>query len=143
MISYSDVEIAIENGRIEEIGSSVGDCDELLDCNQRIVTPGFVDSHTHPVFLDGRHNEFFMRLSGVTYNEISNSGGGILNSINGVRNSPESSLFSLVKARMDSFLYFGTTTVECKSGYGLDIDSELKSLKILEEVNQSHNIDII
>jgi len=143
MVSHSGVEIAIENGRIAEIGSSVGDCDELLDCNERIITPGFVDSHTHPVFLDGRHNEFSMRLSGATYKEISDAGGGILNSLNGVRNSSEPSLFSLVKSRMDSFLFFGTTTVECKSGYGLNIESELKSLKVLDEVNRSHNIDII
>ena len=84
-----------------------------------------------------------MRLQGATYEEIAEAGGGIVNSINGVRNSSVSDLISRVKTRMDRFLSLGTTTVECKSGYGLNTESELKSLKVIDEVNKSHDIDMI
>ena len=77
-----------------------------------------------------------------TYEEINNSGGGINNSIDDVRLSTEKQLFK-VKSRMDQFLSLGTTTIECKSGYGLDLNSELKSLSIIGSVNQSHKIDMV
>ena len=83
------------------------------------------------------------RLEGYTYEEINNSGGGINNSINDVRLSTEKQLFNKVKSRMDQFLRLGTTTIECKSGYGLDLDSELKSLSIIDSVNKSHKIDMV
>ena len=143
MVTHSSVEIAIENGRIAAIGTTVGDCDELLDCGGCLLTPGFVDSHTHPVFLDGRENDFAMRLGGATYEEIATAGGGIVKSIDGVRDASESTLFSRVKSRLDTFLSFGTTTIECKSGYGLNTGSEIKSLKVLDELNNYHEIDII
>ena len=143
MVTHSSVEIAIENGRIAAIGTTVGDCDKLLDCAGCLLTPGFVDSHTHPVFLDGRENDFAMRLGGATYEEIATAGGGIVKSIDGVRDASESTLFSRVKSRLDTFLSFGTTTIECKSGYGLNTGSEIKSLKVLDELNNYHEIDII
>ncbi|MBH09206.1 MAG: imidazolonepropionase [Candidatus Marinimicrobia bacterium] len=143
MAIHPHIEIAIENGIVVEMGETVDDCDDVLDCHGGLITPGFIDSHTHPVFLNGRQNDFAMRLKGATYEEIAATGGGIVSSINGVRNTPESILFERVKERMDNFLSFGTTTVECKSGYGLNTVSELKSLKVLDEVNRFHDIDII
>ena len=143
MAIHPHIEIAIENGIVVEMGETVDDCDDVLDCHGGLITPGFIDSHTHPVFLNGRQNDFAMRLKGATYEEIAAKGGGIVSSINGVRNTPESILFERVKERMDNFLSFGTTTVECKSGYGLNTVSELKSLKVLDEVNRFHDIDII
>ena len=143
MVVLENTEIAIEGNTIVEIGANLGDADQLINCNQKLVTPGFVDPHTHPVFLDGREDEFAMRLQGATYEEIAEAGGGIINSINGIRNSSESDLISPVKTRMDRFLSLGTTTVECKSGYGLNTKSELKSLKVIDEVNKSHDIDMI
>ena len=137
MVTRTSVEIAIENGRIAAVGTAVGDCDEQIDCSGGVVTPGFVDPHTHPVFLDGRETEFAMRLGGATYEDIAAAGGGIVNSIDGVRNSSESILVARVKPRMDKFLSLGTTTIECKSGYGLNTGSELKSLKVLNELNLS------
>ncbi|MGY8787735.1 MAG: imidazolonepropionase [Fidelibacterota bacterium] len=143
MVVFENTEIAIEGNHIKEVGQNLGDADQIFDCKNKLVTPGFVDPHTHPVFLDGRENEFAMRLQGATYEEIAEAGGGIVNSINGVRNSSESDLISRVKTRMDRFLKLGTTTVECKSGYGLNTESELKSLKVIDDVNRNHKIDMI
>lgn len=143
MVVSQNVEIAIEGNQICEIGAKLNDADQILDCNGKLVTPGFVDPHTHPVFLDGRENEFAMRLQGATYEDIAQAGGGIVNSILGVRNSSENELIHRVKSRINRFLSLGTTTVECKSGYGLNTESELKSLKVIDEVNKTHEIDMI
>tara|TARA_B100000700_G_scaffold296402_1_gene360238 strand:- start:868 stop:2016 length:1149 start_codon:yes stop_codon:yes gene_type:complete len=138
-----NVEIIIENGTILDIGRKLSNTTKAIDCNHMLVSPGFVDSHTHPVFLDARENEFKMRIAGLSYEEISKSGGGIINSVNGVRNADELDLIRRVTKRMDKFIQHGTTTVECKSGYGLNTESELKSLKVIHEVNKVHNIDMI
>ena len=143
MILKEDVEIVLDGEKIIDIGHSLSDADELINCNGMLVTPGFVDPHTHPVFLNGREDEFEMRLNGKTYEEIANAGGGIINSTNGVRKSTETELISRVRDRMDKFLALGTTTIECKSGYGLDKESEVKSLKVIHEVNKSHSIDMV
>ena len=143
MILKEDVEIVLDGEKIIDIGHSLSDADELINCNGMLVTPGFVDSHTHPVFLNGREDEFEMRLNGKTYEDIANAGGGIINSTNGVRKSTEAELISKVRNRMDKFLALGTTTIECKSGYGLDKQSEIKSLKVIHEVNKIHNIDMV
>ena len=138
-----NVEIAIDDGVIAEIGYKVNGTDKQIDCNGKLVTPGFVDAHTHPVFLNGREDEFVMRLKGVTYEEIAAEGGGIINSVRDVRRASENELIARVSSRMDRFLTLGTTTIESKSGYGLNTDSEIKSLKVIDEVNKSHKIDMI
>ena len=143
MISLEDKEIIISDGKVSEIGNSLSDADEVFDCNNKLVTPGFVDCHTHPVFFDERENEFDMRIKGYSYEEIADKGGGINYSVAGVRNSTENELANRVKLRMNDFLRLGTTTIEAKSGYGLNLDSELKSLKVIHEVNMDHAIDII
>ena len=138
-----DSEIVIEDARITEIGKNLPSADKIIDCKNNLVTPGFVYSHTHPVFFESRDDEFLRRLSGETYEMIQNSGGGIVKSIQGVRDTSELDLINLVKKRMDRFLKLGTTTIEAKSGYGLNIESELKSLKVLDIVQNHHEIDII
>ena len=143
MISKDNSEIVIHNRKILEIGNNLGDADQLIDCNGMLVTPGFVDSHTHPVFLNGREDEFKMRIEGKSYEDIAAAGGGIINSVNDVRESSEEELILRVKDRMDRFLKLCTTTIECKSGYGLNTESELKSLKVIHEVNKSHDIDMV
>jgi len=143
MISSKGMEILILDGKIIEVGSKVSNADQLIDCENKLVTPGFVDCHTHPVFLDGRENEFEMRLKGLSYEEIAKNGGGINNSVSSVRNSSEAELYNQVISRMDKFLKLGTTTIEAKSGYGLNTESELKSLKVLHEVKLNHQIDIV
>jgi len=95
------------------------------------------------VFLNGREEEFGLRLQGATYQEIAEKGGGINSSINGVRNATTDELTQAVMHRMDRFLKLGTTTIEAKSGYGLNVESELKSLEVLDIVNKNHAIDII
>ena len=144
MVYHKNIEIVISDDKIVDIGKKLGDADFFIDCKKKLVTPGFVDCHTHPVFLNNREDEFHMRVSeGLSYEEISNKGGGISSSIAGVKNASESLLISRVKSRMDKFLSLGTTTVECKSGYGLDTKTELKSLKVIYEVNKTHEIDMV
>ena len=139
----SNIEILIEKETIQEIGPTVNNADEIVDCSGRLVTPGFVDPHTHPVIYKGREEEYTMRLAGASYQEIAKNGGGILSSIKDVRNASEDDLVERVKKRMTRFIKLGTTTVEAKSGYGLDTESELKSLRVLNRVNCDHPIDII
>ena len=134
----SNTSLTIDGDRIAENSNG-----EAIDCGGSLVTPGFVDPHTHSVFLDSREEEFALRLSGVSYEEIAAQGGGINASINGVRNASKEELIKRVSKRMDRFLKQGTTTLECKTGYGLDTKSELKSLQVIHEVNESHEIDII
>ena len=143
MIILKNAEVAIEAGLISQIGESLGDADSIIDCQNKLVTPGFVDSHTHPIFFNGREDEFSLRLQGATYEQISLAGGGIPDSIKGVREAKEEDLRLRVKSRMDQFIKLGTTTIECKSGYGLNTKSELKSLKVIHDINKSHAIDMV
>ena len=143
MISDEDLEITIRNGKIIEIGKNLNNADQIYDCENNLVTPGFVDCHTHPVFFNDRSTEFEMRVAGNTYEQIAASGGGINKSVKSLRNSDYNELKQRVIHRMNDFLKLGTTTIEAKSGYGLDLDNELKSLAILDEVNSEHLVDII
>lgn len=143
VISLIDIEIVIEDGKIIEIGKNLNPSDGIIDCEFNIVTPGFVDPHTHPVFVNSRNNEFLRRIAGESYEDISSDGGGIINSIQELRDVEENILYKLVKKRMDTFLKMGTTTIEAKSGYGLNTDSELKSLSVLKNVSDKHMIDIV
>ena len=143
MISDEDLEITIRNGKIIEIGKNLKNANQIYDCENNLVTPGFVDCHTHPVFFNDRSTEFEMRVAGNTYEQIAASGGGINKSVKSLRNSDYNELKQRVIHRMNDFLKLGTTTIEAKSGYGLDLDNELKSLAILDEVNSEHLVDII
>ena len=136
-------EIVIEKNKIVAVGEKLNDADEVYNCQGMLATPGFVDPHTHPIFLNPREDEFIMRLNGASYEDIYKAGGGIINSINDVRNTSKKKLILKVKNRMDQFLKLGTTTIECKSGYGLNKESELKSLEIIDYVNSKHEIDMI
>ena len=140
--SLKNCTIDIENEIVIGIGKNNYNGDSIIDCNQKLVTPGFVDAHTHPVFKNGREKEFTQRISGKSYEEISESGGGINSSIIGVREISETELLDIVINRMDEFLSLGTTTIEAKTGYGLDTESELKSLRVLDHVHNNHKIDI-
>ena len=143
MISEEGLEIILRDGKIIEIGKNLNNTDQIYDCENNLITPGFVDCHTHPVFFNDRSNEFEMRVAGITYEQIAANGGGINNSVKSLRDSEYNELKQRVIHRMNNFLKLGTTTLEAKSGYGLDLDSELKSLAILDEVNSEHRVDIV
>ena len=143
MVSEEGLEIIVRHGKIIKIGKNLNNADQIYDCENNLVTPGFVDCHTHPVFFNDRSYEFEMRAAGNTYEQIAASGGGINNSVKSLRDSDYNELKQRVVRRMNDFLKLGTTTLEAKSGYGLDLESELNSLSILDEVNSEHIIDII
>lgn len=102
-----------------------------IDCGGRVALPGFVDSHTHPVFTHPRLVDFEKRISGATYEEIAEAGGGIRSSIEGVRTTGKAALTRKVVTTLAAFSAHGTTTVEAKSGYGLSLESEVKSLEAI------------
>ena len=104
-----------------------------IDCRARVVVPGFVDSHTHPVFTHPRLVDFEKRISGANYEEIAEAGGGIRSSLDGVRKAGKTALAEKVFATLEDMAHHGTTTVEAKSGYGLNLESELKSLEAICE----------
>ena len=143
LVILSDVEILVEDSTIIQISKTVGEAEEEIDADGALITPGFVDSHTHPIFSGNRANEFGMRVSGKSYEEIASMGGGIISSINGVRNASEEQLLEECLERINFFLVHGTTTIEAKSGYGLTIEDELKSLRVIKRLNESSPLDII
>ena len=104
-----------------------------LDCRGKVVIPGFVDSHTHPVFAKPRLVDFEKRIQGATYAEIASAGGGIRSSIDGVRTAPKKELVDRALDAFREMAAYGTTTVEAKSGYGLSHESEIKSLEAIDE----------
>ncbi|HEY6044949.1 MAG TPA: imidazolonepropionase [Pyrinomonadaceae bacterium] len=122
-------------GRRKEIESLIdGDC-EVIDAGRRVVLPGFVDAHTHPVFAGNRANEFEQRTAGTTYRELAASGGGIRSTVRATRNASSSELFKAGKRYGEWFLRGGTTTVEAKSGYGLTLEDELKILRAIKRLD--------
>lgn len=104
-----------------------------IDCSGKVVVPGFVDSHTHPAFTTPRLIDFEKRITGASYEEISAAGGGIRSSLEGVRKASRAELASQITSALRQMAAHGTTTVEAKSGYGLTLESELKSLQAIRE----------
>jgi imidazolonepropionase len=130
----------IEAGRFTEYTSHVYSDSDFLDAKGKLVTPGLIDSHTHPAFAATREKEFAMRSQGKTYQEIAAAGGGIRSSVRELRKMPENILSELIYQRFCSMLTHGTTTVECKSGYGLSTEAELKSLRAIQSASQKSPI---
>jgi imidazolonepropionase len=127
----------IRDGRIVQTGARSeieklidADC-EIVDAAERVVMPGFVDAHTHPVFAGNRANEFEMRAAGKSYQEIAASGGGIRSTVLKTRAASEDGLFAASRRYCEWFLRTGTTTVEAKSGYGLTLEDEMKMLRVI------------
>ncbi|MGZ4098634.1 MAG: imidazolonepropionase, partial [Bacteroidia bacterium] len=109
---------------------------EVIDCSGKIVMPGFVDSHTHIVYAGNREQEFVDRIKGLTYEEIFQRGGGILNSAAKLRSASEDDLFEQSKQRLKEIISQGTVAVEIKSGYGLNLESELKMLRVIKRLKE-------
>lgn len=145
-----DGAVVVENGIITRVGTTdevMAGLDvsnyEVLDATGKTVLPGFVDSHTHFIFGGYRADEYGWRLEGVPYMDIMNRGGGIINSVKGTREASEADLVELGLDRLDSMLSLGVTTVEGKSGYGLDTATELKQLRAMREVDRIHPLDVV
>jgi len=141
--------VVLRNGKIKEIGNTAdiltayrSGVNKQIDCVNNAVLPGFIDSHTHFIFAGHRQDEFNKRLQGKSYMEIMAEGGGIANTVVPTRNASLDKLVKLGKRRANTMLKYGVTTVEGKSGYGLDKDAELKQLQAMQRINQEHPIDI-
>ncbi|HQR32148.1 MAG TPA: imidazolonepropionase [Blastocatellia bacterium] len=136
-------------GRIEQIGKReviepliAADC-EIIDAGNRIVMPGFVDAHTHPVFAGNRADEFELRAGGATYEQIALAGGGIRSTVRKTRQASEDELVATGKRYAEWFLRCGTTTVEAKSGYGLTVEDELKMLHAIRRLNEETSLSYV
>ena len=141
----------IENGMVGVTGGVItylGDYDtkvnskETIDAQDQWLTPGLIDCHTHLVYGGNRASEFEMRLNGVAYEEIAKAGGGIISSVKATREATEEELFQSAAKRLQSFIDEGVTTIEIKSGYGLDTENEIKMLKVAKRLEQEFPIRV-
>ena len=140
--------VLMENGLITQVGSGQPTAQELagyqvLDAGGRLVTPGLVDAHTHLVFGGWRAHELQLKLQGVPYLDILAAGGGILDTVRKTRAASQQELAQKAAQALDGMLAQGTTTVEAKSGYGLDLDNEIKQLLAAKELNEHHPVDVV
>jgi len=141
--------LAIRDGEIVAVGANdeiralATNETKLIDARGRIVLPGFVDAHTHVVFAGDRAQEFEMRLRGASYLELLKAGGGIMNTVRNTRAASLEQIIAETRARLDRMMAHGTTTVEAKTGYGLDTATELKMLQAIAELDAAHPIDLI
>ncbi|XP_059489697.1 probable imidazolonepropionase [Neocloeon triangulifer] len=145
------VSIVVDNGGfIEFIGSDDEVAEKYrnvkfskeINASNYVVLPGFIDTHTHPVWAGDRVNEFAMKLAGATYLDIHASGGGIFFTVEKTKNATDQELADSLVERLSKMLRSGTTTVECKSGYGLDLENEIRLLKVIESVRGKTAVDI-
>lgn len=139
--------LLIRDGIISDIyrkdpSSRIGRC-KILEAEGKVIMPGFVDSHTHPLFASPRIEEYEMRIKGATYDDIARSGGGITNSVKRLRDASDEILYQILKGFIEKFIRYGTTTIEAKSGYGLDLDNEIRMLKIFKKASGDGPLDII
>ena len=141
--------IAVKNGKIlaigvgDEFGNLCGDDTKIHDAEGLLVTPGLIDSHTHLIHGGSRENEFSMKLNGVPYIEILNNGGGILSTVKATKEASEEELYKKAKKSLDRMLEFGVTTVEEKSGYGLELNTEIKQLEVARALDKNHPVDLV
>jgi len=150
-----DGAVVIEQGKISRVGTSAEVLAELkssgkdfsgfeaIDASGKAVLPGFVDSHTHLVFGGDRADEYAWRLKGDSYMDILQRGGGILSTVRATRGASREELTEAGLKRLESMLAFGVTTVEGKSGYGLDRETEIKQLEVMGDLNRLHPLDVV
>ncbi len=148
-LKLRDAAILIEDGIIREMtdgGRLPGgseDADTVIDAEGRLVTPGLVEGHTHMVFGGYRQHEIPMKLKGAGYLDILRAGGGILDTVRKTRAASFEELYDKTEGFLDEMMGMGVTTCEAKSGYGLDLDTEVKMLEVLKKLNRDHPMDIV
>jgi len=148
---YEDAAIAIEDGEVARVGPTGPVTREFppenathrVDASGKSVIPGFVDPHTHALFAGDRSDEFEAKLQGKTYQEILSEGGGILRTVRATREAGDEQLLDNLLSHLDRMLAHGTTTVEVKSGYGLDTETELRMLSVIEQADDRHPVDVV
>jgi len=143
-----DGAVAVSRGLVTLVGTTEEvlaqtEAEEMLDASNRVVMPGFVDPHTHLVFAGSREDEFESRLRGTTYMEIMAAGGGIMSTVRATRVATLPQLIAQSRGRLDRMLAHGTTTAEAKSGYGLNVDDELKMLEAIRQLDATHPVDLV
>jgi imidazolonepropionase len=145
-----DGAVLVREGRIAAVGTRAqvetrkeAKRAEKLDVGGRVVLPGFVDSHTHLIHAATRAEEYELKIQGASYEEIARKGGGILNSVKKLRAANAEALKGRARAALEEFASYGTTTVEAKSGYGLDVASELKILSLQRELKSEQRVEIV
>jgi imidazolonepropionase len=148
---YTDAAVAIEDGEIARVGPTGPVTREFppenaayaVDASGKTVIPGFVDPHTHALFAGDRADEFEAKLRGKTYQEILAEGGGILRTVRATREASDEQLLANLLDHLDTMLAHGTTTVEVKSGYGLDAETELRMLEVIDRADDRHPVDVV
>src|SRR5699024_10736152 len=148
---YEDAALAVTDGRVAAVGPTEDITEEYppenattaIDASGQTVIPGFVDSHTHGLFAGDRSDEFAAKLGGEQYQDILAEGGGILRTVRAVREASDEQLRSNLLGHLDTMLAHGTTTVEVKSGYGLDTETELRMLDVIRQADEEHPVDIV
>lgn len=136
--------VGVRDGLISYVGSADGapDAVEMIDCAGRWITPGLIDCHTHLVHGGDRAAEFEMRLAGASYEEIARAGGGIISTMRATREASEDALVESALPRLDALIAEGVTSVEVKSGYGLDLDNEVKMLRAARRLGSERAVSI-
>ena len=138
--------VAARDGRILYAGPEAGmpalDAADMVDCEGRWITPGLIDCHTHLVHAGNRAYEFELRLKGATYEEVARAGGGIVSSVRALRQAGEDDLVRQTLPRLDALIAEGVTTIEVKSGYGLDLENEAKSLKAARALADARSVTV-
>lgn len=129
----------IDYGLMQNAPNSI---DNVIDCNGKMILPTWVDSHTHIVFAGNREQEFVDRIKGLTYEEIANKGGGILNSAKKLQETSFEDLYQQSAKRLEEVMTLGTGAIEIKSGYGLTVDSEIKMLSVIKKLKENYSIPI-
>lgn len=140
--------VAVSGGKVAAVGKTDDVLREfqsaaVIDAEGKVVMPGFVDPHTHIVYSGDRLNEFELKIKGADYLEILTSGGGIISTVRNTRAATEDELVASALRRLDKMFACGTTTCEIKSGYGLDLETEMKMLRVIEELEKSHPMTIV
>lgn len=145
--SIKNAFLLIENDLIADFGSMKNlsknlNPEKYIDANGKMVLPSWCDSHTHLVYAGNREHEFVDRINGLSYEEIANRGGGILNSARKLNETSEEEIYNQSKVRLEEIIRLGTAAVEIKSGYGLTVDGELKMLRVINQLSKNHPITI-